>query len=290
MRTVLALALICCGSRDRVEPTVVTSPPPPIEPAAPKPSSRIDELFRSYEQKLPEPASLSESNGASVQCERHGYATYTLLAGTARRLPIERDADLIDVVPWARASDPCIRYIAIEAIVRRIGFDTNRVSLPGMHEPEHHHFHEIHVALRAFFEARRVRVPPPLFAEMWLTVTPQDLAFFAGSWHEDLSATKNFQTSVELDAELVRVTSRRTQPDPAWPDHTWTTKIAKVTVDERARLIVAGAWDVESNAKGYQGQKIVPSGFTYAIWPVAADVIWFDEGRNSWTKLRRVAK
>lgn len=286
--TLVAMAMLCgCGERATApEPTLVTreTPAPP-----PRALSRIDELFRGWQTQLPEPATLSEGNGASLEC-RHGFTTYTLLSATAKRVPIDTDADLLDLVPWAHDPDPCIRYIAIQAIVERIQLDTDPLSLPGMHEPDHHHFHEIFVALRRYLVGKQVRIPPRAFAGMYLDITSRDFATLTGTWREDAQPMRNFQTTVAIDREHVVVTSRRTQPDPAWPEHTWTTKIATVTVNERGQYVVAGEWNVESNANGYRGQPITPSQFTYKFWPTRRDILWFDENGGSWIELRRVTR
>lgn len=267
------------------------TPPIPASSAAPirfpGPPSRIDELFRSYEKKLPEPATLSEGNGASMKCERHGWATYTLLDATARKLPVQSDADLPRLVPWARANDPCLRQIAVQAIVDKIAFDSNRLSAPGMHDPEHYHFHDIMVALKRHLDEKKVAVPEPLIAGMMLDASEKDFWLMKGKWEEDAGERKNFRTSLELETDLIRVTSKHTTPDPAWPDRTSTTKIKEVRVNERGQFVLAGEWDMESNANGYRGEKIEPSDSKYVVWPISKDLIWFDEGGRSWHKLRR---
>jgi len=273
------------GCRSRApESSPVTKPSPP----SPQPpgSSRVDDLFRSYEHKLPEPETLSEQNGASFECAHHGWVTYTLLYATSKKLPLESDAELVQLVPWARHPDTCLRYIAIQAIIARIGFDSNRTSLPGMHEPEHYHFHDIFVALKAYFDAKKIAVYPQVFAEMKINITANDFAMMKGRWDEEPTPSKNFLTTVEFDGELLRVTTRRVQPSPTWPDHTWTTKLKDVTVNDQKQFVITGEWNVESNTKGYQGAKVTPSQFTYSVWPVRADLVWFRDG-SYWTKLRR---
>lgn len=93
---------------------------------------------------------MSESNGFTMVCKRHGDATYTLLQATAQKLPVRRDSDVAALVPWARSGDDCIRQIALDAIVAKIGYAHNRLSVPGMHDPEHNHFHSILVSTKAY--------------------------------------------------------------------------------------------------------------------------------------------
>ena len=283
LRVVVALALLC-GCRSRApDPTPVTTSSVPATPPSP-----IDQLFRSYQNHLPEPETLSESNGASLKCPRHGWVTYTLLHATAQKVPLASDADLVGLVPWTRADDTCLRMIAIEAIVQRIEFDSNRVSLPGMHEPDHYHHRDILASLRSYLVARQLAFDKKLFEGLMLDAVPKDFAALRGTWVEDPTPGKNFLTTVEIDEGELRVLRRRVTPSPSWPDHTWTTKLGSVTIDDRSLFVVRGEWDLESNTKGYKGSKIVPSQFTYAFAPVRNDVLWFDSGGASWVRLRRV--
>jgi hypothetical protein len=136
----LAGAALGCRSTGN-EPAPVTStptvfsPPPASASAAIRPTEPphpLDQLFRGYENELPAPATLSEGNGASLKCPHHGHVTYTLLDATAQRLPLERDADVARLVRWYRDDDPCIRYIAVEALLRKIVHDRDRLSLSAL--------------------------------------------------------------------------------------------------------------------------------------------------------------
>ena len=68
--------------------------------------SEMDVLLRLYAQRLPEPATLSEGNGVSLVCAKHGWVPYTLLAGAGSRLPLDEDEDLLEAVPWLKHGDP----------------------------------------------------------------------------------------------------------------------------------------------------------------------------------------
>ncbi len=268
-RWAIVVVLCAAGCRSRA--------PAPREalsgPSTPPSSARstIDPLFTGYQDKLPAPATLSEENGASLKCEHHGWVTYTLLFATANKVPIESDADLARLVPWTRNDDVCLRQIAIEAIIRKINFDSNRLATPGMHDPEHHDFHDVLVALNAYLKARKVPVDPKLFAGMMVDVTDKDFATLNGKWEEQPEKGKNFRVSVELDGVLLRVTTKRTQPDPKWPERTSTTTIKAVHVNERGQFVVTA----ESSAA------------SYSFWPVSKEIVWFLEGDGYWTKLRR---
>jgi hypothetical protein len=164
-----ALGGVTIGCRPvETKPPVVTSAPtvPPL-PSASGVSTRpneqshpLDELFRDYQKKLPEPATLSEGNGATLECPYHGYVTYTLLYAIAKKLPLQSDADVARLVRWYRDGDPCIRYIAIEAFLPKITHDRDRLSLPGMHEPDDYQYRDILVSAKLFLDDKRVAHDP----------------------------------------------------------------------------------------------------------------------------------
>lgn len=115
---------------------------------------------------------MSESNGFTMVCKRHGDATYTLLQATAQKLPVRRDSDVAALVPWARSGDDCIR-IVLDAIVAKIGYAHNRLSVPGMHDPEHYHFHFI-VSTKAYLDARVPGYDKRIFEGALIDFSPKD--------------------------------------------------------------------------------------------------------------------
>lgn len=249
----------------------------------------IDELFRGYVKKLPEPVTLSEQNGLGmVECDGKPAPTYNLLRATAEKLPVKTDADVMRLVPWVRHQNPCIRQIAIEALITKIGFDRNELSAPGMHELEDHHFHDIMVSVHRFLEARKVTIPVEVFQGLQVTVTEKDFGpLLNGSWVEEVDG-KGFQDFVELSEAELSVTSKHLPTDAAHADHTWTTGVTGVTVNERGQFVVTGAWAVESNSAGFRGKRSEPSPFVYRFWPVAPGVVWFKNGEHAyWEKLRQ---
>ncbi len=249
----------------------------------------IDTLFRSWAVKLPEAATLSEQNGASlVECDGKPGATYTLLRATAAKVPLTSDADLISLVPWAKHPNPCLRYIAIKAIIAAIGFDSNKLSAPGLHEVEHHHFHDIMVSLKQHLDAKAVVIPAGTFDGMFVSLSaPEASALLRGAWVEH-SEGKGFQDFVTFSSDSLVVTTKHLPTDPKHADHTWATKVDQVTVNARQQVVVTGVWNVESNGAGWKGEKIQPSQFVYTFWPVAPGVVWFKNGASAyWEMLRK---
>ena len=271
----------------------VSAPPPasagPAAPdTAPEDTGPLAKKLASFREKLPPPATLSEQNGASLSCPHHGYVTYTLLQATAEKLPIASKTDLVTLARFARDEDACIRYIALEASMKKIGYDSNRIALPSVHTPDHYQYRDVLGSLKSHLDSHRVTYAPRVFAGLMLEVTERDFdSLMRGHWHEDVGKSKNFQALVELDGKLLRVTSHRVEPDPTWPDHTNTIEVDKVTLNADKQLVVTGAWRQESSTKGYVGKKITPGDITYAFWPVSRDVVWFREGTGYWNKLLR---
>jgi hypothetical protein len=253
--------------------------------AAPGAPSAIDDMFRGLEKQLPEPATISESNGASTKCLHGDYATYTLLDAIAKRVPIASDDELPQLVKWARHPDLCVRDIALEAMIPRIGFDRNKLVLPSMHDPEDILFHDILATLASYLDAKHIAYDPKIFAGLLLKPSPHDFHKLEGHWVED-AAGMNIIDVVEITQDEVRVTSQLTRPDPKWADHTETTKIKAVTIDH-GQFFVTGVYSVESDSTGFQGQRTTPAQFEYHFWQVSDDILWFKDATSYWTKLRR---
>lgn len=255
-----------------------------------RPSS-VDAVFQRYRQKLPKATTLSEQNGATIQCDRHGWATLTLLSTSAAKVPITEDRDLVALVPWLRDKDKCIRQIALEVLIPKIGFDRNLLVIPNMFDPEHVLYHEIFVAFKTYLDAKKVTYDPAIFDGLFLTVSQSDFpALLYGQWAEDTEGRKlSFEQSLDVDAQFLKAMQREMHGDPKWPMQTWTTKIKDVRVTERGQFVVTGAWDVESTANGYQGPKHEPSQFVYTFWMVKTGVVWLSEQHTpgSWRKFRK---
>lgn len=250
----------------------------------------IDTVFKAWAVTLPEPKSLADSNGMGFSCPNHqGGTTLTNLSTIAKTVPITTDAELVQLVPWARHTDACLRHIAIEAILAHLpSYARNSLSVPPMHDPEHFQFHDIMVALTQHLDSKKIAWNPRVFEGLLVKTTLADFATLAhGKWVEEIGPQKGFQEFVTLDAKTVAVMSRHLPKDPKWPDHTWTSAVKTVTRDARGIFTLTCDWSQESNADGYQGDKQVPAQFSYSIWPVAPGIVWFREGERYWIKLKR---
>lgn len=252
-------------------------------------ASPIDATFQGWAKKLPAPRTLSEMNGAGFSCPRHGGGT-TLnhLGSLAKGLKLERDEQLLELVPWARNEDECLRHIAIEAILARLpGFDRNALSVPPMHDPEHFQFHAIMVALVAHLDAKKLPWSEKAFDGLLVKTSLADFPALAhGRWAEEIGPQQGFQALVELDPARVAVSSKHLPDVPKWPLHTWTSAVKTVTRDAKGVFTITCEWSQESNAKGYRGEKQTPAQ-NYRLWPVAPGIIWFQQGEEYWIKLKR---
>ena len=201
---------------------------------------------------------------------------------------VESALELVPLVPWARHPDTCIRQIALDVLLPKIGHDRNRLSIPPMHETDHFQYHDIFVSLKAHLEREKVAFDPAIFEGLMLSVGVGDFPSYAhGRWVEAASRGKNFQYFVEIGKETLRVTHAHSPPDPAATDHSWTTTIASVAMNDRGQWLVTGSSAVESSNKGYVG-KSQPAPFVYAFWPVAPNVMWFrDSPTDYWERLER---
>jgi hypothetical protein len=246
----------------------------------------IDEAFRELERRLPEPATLSEGNGASTLCLHGNGATYTLLAAIAKNLPLTSDTQLPQLVMWARHPDVCIREIALEAMIPRIGFDRNKLVLPSMDDPEHYIFHDILATLASYLDAKHIAYDRRLFAGLKLAPAVHDFhANLEGHWVEDAPG-KGVIDVVDITRDEVRVTQHFIPADRNFPDDTETTKIKDVTLD-RGQFFVTGVYSVETNTAVFHGQPVTPAQFEYHFWQVSDDIVWFKDATSYWNKLRR---
>lgn len=289
-RVALALVLgAVCGCRGQrtdpvpvatTDPTVPPAPPSSAAPAAPpEPApNALDALFSGYREKLPAPASLSEQNGASLKCDHHGWVTYTLLDATSQKVALQSDEDVVRLARWARDPDVCVRQIALKVLVDKVGFDSNRLVLPSMHEPDHYLYRDIFVSVLAYLDEKKTRYSPKLLAGMMLDIRGADFEqTMRGEWRESPKG-KNFIAIVTVNGRELRVTRARTEPDPKWPDRTWAGKVETVQVNTKRQYVVRG------RAAGE------PEDASHLFWPVTSDVVWFEDGSpGHWVKLRRTS-
>lgn len=232
-------------------------------------AGRIDALFTQFAQKLPEPATLSEQNGATGECTRGG-ATYSLLYATSQKIPVATDAELRQVLPWARHTDPCIRQIAIDVLVTKLAYDRNDLSIPDMHDPAHYQFHAIHAALKARFDRKRIAYSPNDFGELVFVVEPtRAVEYLVGAWTEDVDATAGAQTQLAITPQASTLTSHHLPADARFADMVH-------TVTFKGLVIVDGHFV----AKGDPAQQ---------FWPVRQNIMWYRALSPYWIKLRRVS-
>ena len=284
----------CSADSSGPSPAPVSTPTA-SEPAKPDPApepvpTAIDEFFVKLRGSLPKPETLSQQNGLSIDCGERGTVTLTLLNATASKVPLEKPNDLVHLVPWLGDEDVCLRHIAVQAAVDFLNYDRDQLVVPHMHDPEHVLFRDIMLALRARLDEAGVEYAASLFDGVLLSLDEDDFARLAhGTWTQDVDhSTVNFFSEVEVGADEVRVTRKHTTEDPKWPDHTWATRVSRVSLHAEGHYVVVGKWDRESDATGYEGALVVPSKFQYAFIPVRGGVLWWKGGTAMrWTKLRR---
>ena len=231
----------------------------------------IDELFAQYAKQLPEPATLSQQNGATCECEHHGGATYTLLYAASEKVPTATDADLVHVIKWARHQDPCIRQIAIDVLVAKLGYDRNSLSLPNMHDTAHYQFHAIHAALRARLDSQRIAYEEAEFGGLlFVTDTKQAVRLLAGSWIEEVDANAGRQFLLEVTPQSSRLTSRHLPIDAKFPDSEYIAPLEGLSLVD-----------------GHVMAKADPN---HQFWLVTNDLVWFRALSPYWVKLRRVTR
>jgi hypothetical protein len=247
----------------------------------------MDVLLRLYAEKLPQPATLSEGNGVSLICAKHGWVPYTLLAGAGSRLPLDDDEDLLKPIRWLKHGDPCIRQIAVDAIAQRIGFDTQRLAVPGMHDPEHFYNYQIVLALKAYLDQRNIKYDPIVFERMLVDVSTKPLSsYLTGKWEEPSEQGKNRVKSVEMEGDVIHVSNKF--PSKASLDHTNVSKIKEVTTNDQRQYVISCEWDEQWTTLGHVPKRHVPCQFSYVVWPVTNDVMWLNEGSRSWIKFKRI--
>jgi hypothetical protein len=247
----------------------------------------IDDYFRQDAVRLPEPTVVSDMNGPTLKCRRGG-ATYAFLDTLAARMPLDEDEELLQTIPWLRYEDPCVRQIALTAVARKIGFDMNRLGVPGMHDPEHHYYYQIIVALKAYLDEKHVPYDPKAFDGMLVDVDANTLSFYlSGNWEQADERRRNWLDSVQVGYDMIYISRRKARgPDPNW-DHTNICKVEKVRTSKQGQYLISCEWD-QQLAGARLSKKVVPAQKSYVVWPVTKDVMWFNQVGFSSLKFRRV--
>jgi len=225
-------------------------------------------------------------NGIVLKCRRGG-ATYAFLNTLAARVPLDEDGELLQAIPWLKHEDPCVRQIALTAVGRKIGFDTSRLGVPGMHDPEHYYYHQVILALKAYLDDRNVQYDPKAFQDMLVDVDERTFSsYLTGNWEQADKKGWNWLDSLQVGHDMIYISRRKVRSDPDW-DHTNICKIEKVRESDQRQYLISCEWDRQL-ADGRLSRKVIPSQFSYVVWPVANDVMWLQQVGRSWLKFRRV--
>lgn len=244
----------------------------PKAPAAKAKVSKVnpvDAMFASYVTKLPAAVTLSEMNGATGECHKGSWATYTLLRSAAAKLPINSDADLVPVIKWAFHADQCIRYIAVDAVVTQLGYDRNQLSIPTMNDPQSYQFHAIMAALKKRLDTAHTAYELKDFgALIFPTTTAEVTTLLQGEWLEEIGPNIGFQTTFVIDAKTSKLIWKHLPTDPKFPDSVYSAQMKPMAVVD--------------------GHFVLGGDPNQQFWPVTRDVIWFRSLSPYWDKLRRV--
>ncbi len=271
-----ALAAITPSASDKAAPS-------PSVGSAPA-STALDAVFHGFEEALPKPGHMEDGNGFSMRCA-HGGATLGLLENTAARVPLDGDASLPALVRWARHEDPCIRDIAMHALVRELSFDKNQLVEPPMHEVDQILYRSILASAMNRLAKDGAPLDPIVVAGLDLAITDADFApLLAGKWEEN-RGERSFQLVLTVEPKKLAFTQIDVPPNPAFPDTTWTVPIARVKLDARRAFLVEGA-SRTANTTGFVGEAQKPDA-PFVIVPVGGGVLWFDQGFGSLVKLHR---
>jgi hypothetical protein len=260
-----------------------SSPAPRVE--APPNGAAIDAQFTAWLAALPPPASLSEANGASTLCSAGRGATFGQLDALGKAVPVSDDADLPALVKWTNHADPCLRHIAMAAILAHVPFDRNMLVIPSMDEPDHHLHHWILKTLLSYLDDKRVQYAPSTFAGMHLDpIAANWVMLLGGGWKEDEADPKNFYGALAISRDEIAFTTREVHHDAAFPDHTLRFHVEGVHTNTKGQIVVDSDASTESNADGYQGPR-QDIRATLVFWPIRDRIVWFDQGRGSWAKM-----
>lgn len=262
--------------------------PPTLERHFAEPGP-VGDYFRALVSKLPEPSTLSEHNGFSLVCPDHGAVTYTLLESTARTAPVVSDQDLVAAAPWTRHEDVCIRHVAMSVVMDRIGTDREQIST-GVDDPEHHQHHAVLRELQQHLDDNGIAFDRSVFAGLHLTVNTRDFErLLHGEWRE-VAEGRGVLDVVTIRSGFMQITAEQVAPQRDFPSTTYTTAIGDVVVNDQAQFEVRGRWTVESNDRGWRGDR-QPAGDAVVFWPVSDQVMWMRQQPSAyWQKLETVAE
>jgi hypothetical protein len=111
-------------------------------------------------------------------------------------------------------------------------------------------------------------------------------SYLSGNWEQADKKGWNWLDSVEVKDDMIHISRRKVRPDPDW-DHTYINKIEKVRVSDQRQYLISCEWDQQSTVHGLS-RKVVPSQFSYVVWPITNDVMWLKQVGRHWLKFTRV--
>lgn len=191
--------------------------------------------------------------------------------------PVFDPSDVVDLVPWMRHPDICIRQVAIWAALSRIQFDRSLASSVSVQGPEDKDYHALFLELKHYLRRNKVAYDPAIFDGMYLTVYKYEFpSIVHGRWTEDLGSDRlAFAYDLEVDRDLVTLTRRPVSSSLAtrYPSTPRAGKIKDVLVNELGQFVVTVVRDARMNR--------------YEIWPTSDGVLWLREVGGPWTKFRR---
>jgi hypothetical protein len=247
---------------------------------APASHAEIDALFHRWESVLPEPVTIGDVNGISpgVKCPNHEHNTYGFLTSIATQVPIRKDSDLAALVKWTKHADACIRHIAIETIVKGIGFDRNELTI-SMSEPEDQMYHQIMVALAQDLRHKKVNYDNALFDGMFVTLEPDDVsAIVSGKWEEEVPPDYKWRERLKFDGTSFQMEILTKSKGQWLTDHEMINKVEATDITTEQQMLITVSQQISP------GKKVA-----FLIWPVSKDVMWFKRSNQfgTWKKFRR---
>jgi hypothetical protein len=206
----------------------------------------------------------------------------------ARRAPVADPSDLVDLVPWMRHTDRCVRHVALWTVQRALQFDQALVNRASVQDPEDKDYHAIFFTLKRYLRDNKVNHNPAIFDGMYLTVYKYEFpSIVHGRWTQDRGL---YGYDLEVDRDLVTLT-RGSGSSISGDLPTPVTRIKDVVVNDLGQFVVTAVHP--NNEVIYRR----PDGDSwreyktlyYQIWPTGDDVLWLREARGSlqWTKFRR---
>lgn len=284
------------------------TPAPPREPAPPPVAARA------RTQEAAEPTIATEADTAGLADERNVDGFFQRLerrfAGRvppntrlryhcidskgvlhfpdklALGAPVANPSDVVDLVPWMRHADRCVRQVAIQAAHSVIQFGQQLLSYAQTQEPDDKDYHVLFLVLRRYLRDYKVNHNPAIFDGMYLTVYKYEFPLIVhGRWTEDTDSP-HLGYALEVTRDLVTLT-RRHVPSVhlAYLLTPRVTPIKDVVVHDLGQFVVTA---VHPKGQVVFGNQASDKTIWYQFWPTSDDVLWVREAESlHWTKFRR---